>query len=214
MPAGTFDVSTNFALANFLASPSFGNVSVALTTRLPRGRSNETYHVPRDLLAMRLSRGLQMRRTNMIGRVVDRQDGEQKQVGGQLWSAFSRGRGSRDARRSHGDTVVGEGSQRGGGRRTRNRNDCRLGRLSVRAAHNRHIYPGTASAQPALGPFLFGSLTQKMVWRSREPAAFVLTRRFPCARTVCDPSVSSSLTASITVSRWWSRSTSCRSPSP
>ena len=49
----TFGVSTNFALANFLASRSFGNVSVVLAPlRFPRGRSNETYHVPLDLSAM------------------------------------------------------------------------------------------------------------------------------------------------------------------
>jgi hypothetical protein len=53
----TFGVST-FALANFLASRSFGNVSVLLVSaRLPRGRSKETYHVPWDLLAMEPSRG-------------------------------------------------------------------------------------------------------------------------------------------------------------
>jgi hypothetical protein len=40
----TFGVSTNFAIANFLASRSFGNVSVALASvRFPRGSSNETY---------------------------------------------------------------------------------------------------------------------------------------------------------------------------
>src|ERR1700722_14419443 len=50
----TFGVSINFVVANFLASRSFGNVSVALASvRFPRGSSNETYHVPRDLLAMR-----------------------------------------------------------------------------------------------------------------------------------------------------------------
>jgi hypothetical protein len=53
VPALTFGVSTNFALANSLASRSFGNVSVALAPlRFPRGRSNETYHVPLDLSAM------------------------------------------------------------------------------------------------------------------------------------------------------------------
>jgi hypothetical protein len=53
VPALTFGVPTNFALANFLASRSFGNVLVALTRfRFPRGSSNETYHVPLDLLAM------------------------------------------------------------------------------------------------------------------------------------------------------------------
>ena len=58
MPALTFGVLTNFALANFLASRSFGNVSVALVCVRFRSRSsNETYHVPRDLLAMRPSRG-------------------------------------------------------------------------------------------------------------------------------------------------------------
>ena len=68
MPALTFGVSTNFALANFLASRSFGNVLVALTRfRFPRGSSNETYHVPRDLLAMRPSRGLLRRRLGAVG---------------------------------------------------------------------------------------------------------------------------------------------------
>jgi hypothetical protein len=59
VPALTFGVSTNFALANFLASRSFGNVSVALAcVRFPGPRSNETYHVPLDLSAiMRRSRG-------------------------------------------------------------------------------------------------------------------------------------------------------------
>ena len=55
MPAVTFGVSTNFALANFLASRSFGNVSVALAIECfrrgtSRDTSNETYHVPWDLL--------------------------------------------------------------------------------------------------------------------------------------------------------------------
>ena len=46
MPALTFWVSANFALANFLASRSFGNVSVALAcVRFPGPSSNETYHV-------------------------------------------------------------------------------------------------------------------------------------------------------------------------
>jgi hypothetical protein len=59
VPALTFRASANFALANFLASRSFGNVSVALgCRRFASGRSNETYQVPRDLLAMRPSRGL------------------------------------------------------------------------------------------------------------------------------------------------------------
>src|SRR6267142_6189359 len=54
--------STNFALANFLASRSFGNVLVALTRfRFPHGSSSETYHVPLDLLAMIPSRGLRRR---------------------------------------------------------------------------------------------------------------------------------------------------------
>jgi hypothetical protein len=52
VPALTFWVSANFALANFLASRSLGNVSVALPC--PRfaggGSSNETYHVSWDLL--------------------------------------------------------------------------------------------------------------------------------------------------------------------
>src|SRR5258708_36989384 len=54
VPALTSGVSTNFALANFLASNSFGNVSVApACARFPGGRSNETYHVPLgDLPAM------------------------------------------------------------------------------------------------------------------------------------------------------------------
>ena len=52
MPALTFGVATNFALANFLASLSFENVSVALVYgRVRDGSSNETYHV---LLAMRI----------------------------------------------------------------------------------------------------------------------------------------------------------------
>ena len=69
MPALTFSVSTNFALANFLASRSFGNVSVALVcVRFRRRSSNETYHVPRDLLAMRPSRGLRWR----LGAVGDK----------------------------------------------------------------------------------------------------------------------------------------------
>jgi hypothetical protein len=60
VPALTFSVSTNFALANFLASCSVGNVSVTLVmcVRCPRASSNETYHVPWDFLAMRPSRGL------------------------------------------------------------------------------------------------------------------------------------------------------------
>ena len=59
MPALTFWVSANFALANLLASRSFGNVSVALAcVRFPGPSSNETYHVPLDLPAMmRRSRG-------------------------------------------------------------------------------------------------------------------------------------------------------------
>jgi hypothetical protein len=65
VPALTFGVSTNFALANFLASRSFGNVLVSLTRfRFPRGSSNETYHVPLDLLAMIPSRGLRRRLTD------------------------------------------------------------------------------------------------------------------------------------------------------
>jgi hypothetical protein len=65
VPALTFRASANFALAKFLASRSFGNVSVALACRprLAHGRSNETYHVPRDLLAIRPSRGLGPQRT-------------------------------------------------------------------------------------------------------------------------------------------------------
>jgi hypothetical protein len=54
VPALTFSVSTNFVFANLLASRSFGNVSVTLACfRFPGGNSNETYHVPWDLLAMR-----------------------------------------------------------------------------------------------------------------------------------------------------------------
>jgi hypothetical protein len=72
VPALTFGVSTNFALANFLASRSFGNVLVALTRfRFPRGSSNETYHVPLDLLAMIPSRGLRRRLTDR-GRELNR----------------------------------------------------------------------------------------------------------------------------------------------
>ena len=57
MPALTFRASANFALAKFLAFRSFGNVSVRCRRFAP-GRLNETYQVPRDLLAMRPSRGL------------------------------------------------------------------------------------------------------------------------------------------------------------
>ena len=59
MPALTFWFSADFALANFLASRSFGNVSVALAcVRFPGPSSNETYQVPLDLRAMmRRSRG-------------------------------------------------------------------------------------------------------------------------------------------------------------
>jgi hypothetical protein len=72
VPALTFGVSTNFALAKFLASRSFGNVLVALTRfRFPRGSSNETYHVPLDLLAMIPSRGLRRRLTDR-GRDLNR----------------------------------------------------------------------------------------------------------------------------------------------
>jgi len=54
-----FGVSTNFALANFLAARSFGNVSVALAIEcFRRDTSNETYHVPWDFLAMRPSRAM------------------------------------------------------------------------------------------------------------------------------------------------------------
>ena len=61
MPALTFGVSTNLALANFLASRSFGNVSVTLACARGFLGSNETYHrplpammshVPLDLPAM------------------------------------------------------------------------------------------------------------------------------------------------------------------
>jgi hypothetical protein len=60
VPAVTFNVSATLALANFLASSSFGNVSVALAcARLRRGRASyETYHVAWNLSAMmRRSRG-------------------------------------------------------------------------------------------------------------------------------------------------------------
>jgi hypothetical protein len=67
VPALTFGVSTNLALANFLASRSFGNVSVTLARARGFLGSNETYHrplpammghVPLDLPAMmRRSRG-------------------------------------------------------------------------------------------------------------------------------------------------------------
>jgi hypothetical protein len=60
VPAVTFGVSTTLALTNFLASSSFGNVSVALAcARLRRGRASyETYHVAWNLSAMiRRSRG-------------------------------------------------------------------------------------------------------------------------------------------------------------
>jgi hypothetical protein len=75
VPAVTFGVSTNFALANILASRSFVNVSVALfvCARLPRGSSNETYHVPWDLLAMRPSRGLCRRLTAVGGTSIEGQ---------------------------------------------------------------------------------------------------------------------------------------------
>jgi hypothetical protein len=52
VPAPTFGVSTNLALANFLASRSFGNVSVTLACARGFLGSNETYHVPLDLPAM------------------------------------------------------------------------------------------------------------------------------------------------------------------
>ena len=69
MPALTFSVSTNFALANFLASSSLRNVSVALARfRFPHGSSNETHHVRWDLLAMRPSRGLR----RQLGAVGDK----------------------------------------------------------------------------------------------------------------------------------------------
>ena len=72
MPAVRFGVSTNFAIAKFLASRSFGNVSVVLASvRFPRGSSNETYHVPRDLLAVRPSRGL-CRRFTVMARLAKR----------------------------------------------------------------------------------------------------------------------------------------------
>jgi hypothetical protein len=61
VPALTFGVSTNLALANFLASRSFENVSVTLACARGFLGSNETYHrplraimshVPLDLPAM------------------------------------------------------------------------------------------------------------------------------------------------------------------
>ena len=58
MPALTFVVSANFAFANFLASNSFGNLSVALECpRFPGSflGSKETYQVSLDLSAMELS---------------------------------------------------------------------------------------------------------------------------------------------------------------
>jgi hypothetical protein len=58
VPALTFGVLTNLALANFLASRSFGNVSVTLACARGFSGSNETHHVPLDLPAiMRRSRG-------------------------------------------------------------------------------------------------------------------------------------------------------------
>ena len=73
MPALTCWVSANFALANFLASRSVGNVSVALgCRRFAHGRSNETYQVPRDLLAMRPPRGLGPQRTILCSLVAFR----------------------------------------------------------------------------------------------------------------------------------------------
>jgi hypothetical protein len=72
VPALTFWVSSNFALANFLASRSFGNVSVALPCRrfAGGGSSNETYHV--DLLAMTLlSRRLRRRLTAVDGTSIE-----------------------------------------------------------------------------------------------------------------------------------------------
>jgi hypothetical protein len=72
VPALIFSESTNFALADCLASRSFGNVSVALALfRFPRGRSNETYHVPWDLLVMRPLRGLGRRLTAVGGTSIE-----------------------------------------------------------------------------------------------------------------------------------------------
>ena len=72
MPALTFSVSTNFALANFLASSSLRNVSVALARfRFPHGSSNETYHVRWDLLAVIPSRGLRRRFTAVGGTSIE-----------------------------------------------------------------------------------------------------------------------------------------------
>jgi hypothetical protein len=57
VPAVTLGVSTNFILANCLASRSLGNVSVALmSARLLRGRSNETYQVAWDFIAIETPR--------------------------------------------------------------------------------------------------------------------------------------------------------------
>jgi hypothetical protein len=56
------------SLANFLASSSLRNVSVALARfRFPHGSSNETYHVRWDLLAMIPSRGLRRRSPRWAG---------------------------------------------------------------------------------------------------------------------------------------------------
>jgi hypothetical protein len=55
VPALRFRVWANFALANCFASRSFGNISVALANDRfrRRGSSNETYHMPCDLLAIK-----------------------------------------------------------------------------------------------------------------------------------------------------------------
>jgi hypothetical protein len=72
VPAPTFWVSANFALANFLASRSFGNVSVILACcRFPYGSSYETYQVTLNLSAMIPSRGLRRRRTAMGGTSIE-----------------------------------------------------------------------------------------------------------------------------------------------
>src|SRR3981189_816982 len=61
-----------FCSRKFLASSSLANVSVALAcVRFPRGSSNDTYHVPWDLLAIIPSRGLR-RAAHRRGRNLNR----------------------------------------------------------------------------------------------------------------------------------------------
>jgi hypothetical protein len=61
-----------FCSRKFLASSSLRNVSVALAcVRFPRGSSNDTYHVPWDLLAIIPSRGLR-RAAHRRGRNLNR----------------------------------------------------------------------------------------------------------------------------------------------